>query len=170
LLNIQPSTGPFLFRLCVEISLVPPGGFCDEVPAIGHALLAVVFGRLPIGSAALRRMAFFTPSRTGEKLSFEKERRPMARILGFFSALLLVVFIAAPSSSAQAESGLRARPRITQGIDEMNRVALTGNTHPEARPANDRGRVANGFAMDHMLLQLKRSPEQELALQQFLDE
>lgn len=98
----------------------------------------------------------------------------MARIFGLFSAVVLVVLIvvlnAAPSVSAQAESGLHARPRITQGIDEMNRVALTGNTRPEARPANDRGRVANGFAMDHMLLQLKRSPEQELALQQFLDE
>jgi len=94
----------------------------------------------------------------------------MARILGFFSAVVLVILIAAPSVIAQAESGLHARARITQGIDEMNRVALTGNTHPEARPANDRGPVANGFAMDHMLLQLKRSPEQELALQQFLDE
>src|SRR6266699_2700030 len=94
----------------------------------------------------------------------------MARILGFVSAVVLVVLIAAPSVSAQAESGLHARPRITQGIDEMDRVALAGNTHPEARPANDRGPVANGFAMDHMLLQLKRSPEQELALQQFLDE
>jgi subtilase family serine protease len=94
----------------------------------------------------------------------------MARILGLFSAVVLVVLTAAPSVSAQAESGFHGRPRITQGIDEMNRVALTGNTHPEARPANDRGRVANGFAMDHMLLQLKRSNEQELALQQFLEE
>ena len=47
---------------------------------------------------------------------------------------------------------------------------LGGNTHPEARLANDRGAVANGFALEHMLLQLKRSPEQELALQQFLSE
>jgi len=132
--------------------------------------LAPVTGLLLISIAALRRMAFFTPSRTWEKLSFEKERGPMARILGLFSAVVLAVLIAAPSVSAQAESGFHARPRITQGIDEMNRVALTGNTHPEARPANDRGRVANGFAMDHMLLQLKRSNEQELALQQFLDE
>ena len=36
--------------------------------------------------------------------------------------------------------------------------------------ANDRGAAANGFALEHMLLQLKRSREQELALQQFLDE
>jgi subtilase family serine protease len=52
----------------------------------------------------------------------------------------------------------------------MDRVALEGNTHPEAQPANDRGAVANDFAMDHVLLQLKRSPEQEQALQQLIDE
>ena len=94
----------------------------------------------------------------------------MFRKLGFFSLGVLAVLIAAPSVSAQVESGLHARPRVTQSIDETNRVALTGNTYPEARPANDRGAVANNFAMEHMLLQLKRSPEQELAFQQFLEE
>src|SRR5207248_8406063 len=71
---------------------------------------------------------------------------------------------------AQMESGTHARPRIVQSIDEANRVALKGNTRPEAILANDRGPVPNDFAMEHMLLQLKRSPEQEQALQQFLDE
>src|SRR5258708_38492057 len=52
----------------------------------------------------------------------------------------------------------------------MDRVTLQGNTHPEARLANDRGAVANDFPLEHMLLQLKRSPEQEQALQQFIDE
>src|SRR6266481_1817332 len=51
----------------------------------------------------------------------------------------------------------------------MDRVALPGNTHPEARLANDRGAVAKNFPMEHMLLQLKRSSEQEKALQQFID-
>jgi subtilase family serine protease len=94
----------------------------------------------------------------------------MLRKLGFFSAVVIAVLIAAPSLKAQVESGLRARPHITQGIDEVDRVALVGNTHPEARPANDRSAVANNFPMDHMLLQLKRSPEQEQAVQQFIDE
>jgi hypothetical protein len=83
---------------------------------------------------------------------------------------LLVTFVSARSVCAQVESGLHARPRIEQSIDETNRVAVAGNTHPEARPANDRGPVANNFVMEHMPLQLKRSPEQELALEQFLDE
>jgi len=94
----------------------------------------------------------------------------MFRKLGFFSVVLLATAVSAYSVRAQIESGLHGRTRIVQGINEADRVALTGNTHPEARAANDRGTVANGFAMDHMLLQLKRSPEQEVAVQQFLDE
>ena len=94
----------------------------------------------------------------------------MLRKLGFFSIVVVAILVAAPFLQAQVESGLHARPRITQGIDEMDRVALAGNTHPEARPANDRGAAANNFRMDHMLLQLKRSPEQEQAVQQFIDE
>src|SRR6266481_4609273 len=99
-----------------------------------------------------------------------RERRPMSRNLRFFSVLVLAVYVNASSVCGQVESGVNARPRVNQGIDEINRVTLGGNTHPEARPANDRGAVANDFAMQHMLLQLKRSPEQELAVQQFLDE
>jgi hypothetical protein len=94
----------------------------------------------------------------------------MSRKLGFFSAFVLTTFVSATSVCAQVESSLHARPRITQGIDEASRATLEGNTHPEARPTNDRGPVANDFAMEHMLLQLKRSPEQEQAVQQFIDE
>src|SRR5713226_3335726 len=94
----------------------------------------------------------------------------MSGKLGSFSLIVLAVLIASSAVNAQVESGLHARPRITQSVDDMNRVVLEGNTHPEARPANDRGAVANDFAMEHMLLQLKRSPEQEQAVQQFIDE
>jgi subtilase family serine protease len=94
----------------------------------------------------------------------------MVRKLGSFSLVVLAALISAPSLNAQAQSGLRARPRMTQSINEMDRVALPGNTRPEARFANDRGPVSNNFTMEHMLLQLKRSPEQEAALQQFIDE
>ncbi|HYA64930.1 MAG TPA: DUF2341 domain-containing protein, partial [Candidatus Sulfotelmatobacter sp.] len=90
--------------------------------------------------------------------------------LGLFSLLVLTALVSGPSVCAQIESDLHVRPRITESIDETNRVTLAGNTHPEARPANDRGAVANDFAMDHMLLQLKRSPEEERAVQQFIDE
>src|SRR5260370_1560036 len=94
----------------------------------------------------------------------------MVRQLGSFALVVLAFSFAEPTVNAQGESGLHARPRITQSINEMDRVALGGNTHPEARLANDRGAVANDFSLGHMLLQLKRSPEQEKALQQFIDE
>src|SRR5258708_34444124 len=94
----------------------------------------------------------------------------MIRKWGSFSLVVLAILFAEPAVRAQVESGLRARPRITQSINEMDRVALTGNTHPEARLANDRGVVAKDFPMEHMLLQLNRSPEQEKVLQQFIDE
>src|SRR6267378_15308 len=94
----------------------------------------------------------------------------MVRKLGSFSLIVLAVLFAERAVNAQVESGRHARPRITQGVNEMERAALQGNTRPEASPANDRGPVANNFAMEHMLLQLTRSPEQEVALQQFIDE
>lgn len=94
----------------------------------------------------------------------------MSRKLGFFAVIFVAAFVAAPPLLAQVESGTHARPRITQSIDETNRVRLEGNTRPEANFANDRGAVASDLAMEHMLLQLKRSPEQEEALQQFIEE
>ena len=49
-------------------------------------------------------------------------------------------------------------------------VTLRGNTRPEAKAKNDRGRVSDDLTLDHMMLQLQRTPEQEQALQQFIKE
>ena len=91
----------------------------------------------------------------------------------FLGFVVLISFTILASMSlalpAQAQVGA-ARRAITQGIDEGNLVTLRGSTRPEATPANDRGALPNGFQMEHMLLQLQRTPEQELALRQFLDE
>ena len=94
------------------------------------------------------------------------------RILAFVAMPLFVaaVFFDAPCANGQAESGRYSHPRIVQQIEESKRVSLLGNVRPEARLENDRGRVADTFAMEHMLLQLKRSPEQEQAVQKFIDE
>jgi len=58
---------------------------------------------------------------------------------------------------------------ITQNVDESKLATLVGNTRPEANKQNDRGLVADSLAMDHMFLQLKRSPEQERELQQYIE-
>jgi len=59
---------------------------------------------------------------------------------------------------------------ITQAVDESKLATLAGNTRPEASPANDRGRVPDSTPIDHMLLQLRRSPQQEQALEKLIDQ
>ena len=56
-----------------------------------------------------------------------------------------------------------------QAIDESKLVRLPGNTHIAARPEFDQGPVPDDFFMGHIQLQLKRSPAQERALEQFID-
>jgi hypothetical protein len=90
--------------------------------------------------------------------------------LASFSVFVLAILFSVSAANAQVEFGQRARARVTQNIDEADRVALRGNTHPEAKAENDRGAAREDLPMEHMLLQLKRSPEEEQALQRFLDE
>jgi subtilase family serine protease len=75
--------------------------------------------------------------------------------------LLVIPGLAAAQSSA-------VRSLITQGVDETKLAALRGNTHPLARAEFDRGAAPASLAMDHMLLVLKRSPEQDAALEALL--
>ena len=67
-------------------------------------------------------------------------------------------------------AGSRTPPLITAAIDESRLVTLAGDTRPEANAANDRGPVADNLPMEHMMLQLRRAPEQEQALEKYLDE
>ena len=60
--------------------------------------------------------------------------------------------------------------QITQPVDENKLVTLPGNVRSAMNAANDRGAVADEFPLDHMLLQLRRSPEREQALDKLLAE
>ena len=62
----------------------------------------------------------------------------------------------------------RRQPLINQAIDESNLVQLAGNTRAEAIRENDLGPAAKDLHLD-MYLQLKRSPQQEVAAQQFVE-
>jgi subtilase family serine protease len=62
------------------------------------------------------------------------------------------------------------RPLIVEQVDNTRLHALSGNTRPEANAQNDLGAVPDALSMDHMQLQLQRSPAQEQALQQFIDQ
>ena len=83
-------------------------------------------------------------------------------------ASLLALFLLAAAVNAQGQSSLPKRRLITQSINENSRVTLRGNTRREANALNDRGVVDENFSMEHIMLQLKRSPDQETALQQFI--
>jgi len=85
-----------------------------------------------------------------------------ARILVVVAALLS---IGALPSSAQVSN---VAPRITQAINNSQLTVLRGNVHPMARPAYDRGAAPASLPMQHMLLVLSRSPQQETALETLL--
>jgi subtilase family serine protease len=92
----------------------------------------------------------------------------LARLL--CSCALTLGFMSVLVAQSAAQSARQARVLITQPIDSSRLHTLAGNTRGEANAQNDRGKVADTFAMDHMLLQLQRSPEREQALKSFIDE
>ena len=86
-----------------------------------------------------------------------------------FCRVLLVcsLLLVLPVLTAAQTTGVPSR--ITQAVDEHNLTVLRGNTHPLARPEFDRGAAPASLPMERMLLVLKRSPDQEAALQILLD-
>jgi hypothetical protein len=67
-------------------------------------------------------------------------------------------------------AGIASAAANGSGIDETKLVTLTGNTHPLARAEFDKGAVAPSMPMDRIVLELRRTPEQEAALQKFMAE
>jgi trimeric autotransporter adhesin len=89
---------------------------------------------------------------------------PSKRIVSPHLGLLTVFVVFAQLASAQAPIG----SRIVRPVDETQWTVLKGNVHPLARPEFDQGPAPASLAMDHMLMVLKRSPEQEGALESLL--
>lgn len=88
----------------------------------------------------------------------------------FCSAALASLLIFPAAIPAQTTvTGRSSRGLIVGRIDESRLHRIEGNTRSEANPQNDRGLVPEDLSMDHMLLQLQRSPEQERAVQEFID-
>ncbi|MGB8011776.1 MAG: protease pro-enzyme activation domain-containing protein [Terriglobales bacterium] len=91
-------------------------------------------------------------------------RHTMYLTLGSLAmALAVLSMVVSPAGAATA-------PAITQAVDESNLVTLGGNVRPEVNARFDRGAVADTLPMEHMLLQLKRSPEKESELQAFIED
>ena len=84
-----------------------------------------------------------------------------------FALVLILISLFAGLLMAQQPA---PRQRILQSIDNTRLTKLSGNTHPLARAEYDRGRAPDSLAADRILLLLSRTPEQEAALAQLLDD
>jgi Pro-kumamolisin, activation domain/Bacterial Ig-like domain (group 3) len=89
------------------------------------------------------------------------------RKLPFGCALTFVCFFAAGQASSQTTPP--AANRITQVPDNSARITLKGGVHPLARAEFSRGAVADSLTINRILLLLKRSDQQEAALQSLLE-
>ncbi|MGA7155437.1 MAG: Ig-like domain repeat protein [Acidobacteriaceae bacterium] len=84
--------------------------------------------------------------------------------------VLLCVASASKVLEAQQPADPTAPTRlVTQAVDNAVRVTLRHNVHPLARPEFDRGEAPSGLPLGRMLMVLKRSPEQEAALDNLLE-
>lgn len=86
--------------------------------------------------------------------------------------LIGVAWVSLALNSFLFTAGAQVTPRslITQPINRNQLVTLKGNTHPLARPQFDIGTAPPDLPLDRMLLVLKRSPQQDIALRKLLDD
>ena len=99
-------------------------------------------------------------------MRFENAEASFIRCARIVAGVALVA--AAPVALSQ---GLNLRHRaVTQQVEDGRRSTLEGNVRPAALdPANDRGPVDESLALDHVLLQLRRSDAAEAALTAYID-
>jgi hypothetical protein len=97
-------------------------------------------------------------------------------VLAFVTASSLCAYAQAQNLvtqkiNAAIHTPVQPTQRITQAIDEHAYVPLPGNTRPEATNAvNYRGPLEATFPVDHILLFLQRSPQQEQALDKLIEQ
>jgi len=103
-----------------------------------------------------------------------KKLFPSRFVLVAAALLLTLAVVARPTVQAQIAAinqvGAPVANRITQTIDEKNRVTLRGTVHPLARASNDHGPVPDSMRLDRIQIVLRRSDAQESALKQLIGE
>jgi Pro-kumamolisin, activation domain/Bacterial Ig-like domain (group 3) len=100
---------------------------------------------------------------------FPQANRELRRALVQFrrTATLAVALVLVAPFVAFAQ-GNAVRPRVTDRVDVTRLATLSGNTHALARAQYDQGAAPADLPMNRIMLVLKRSPEQESALQDLL--
>jgi subtilase family serine protease len=89
---------------------------------------------------------------------------------GIISLSVVAALAAGMQPAVFAQTGVHARTLITRAVNESDLVTRAGNVHPAVSWAQDMGKMADSRMLEHLRLQLKRSPEDEAALQAYLDE
>lgn len=85
------------------------------------------------------------------------------KALAVCAACLFFAQIALAQSTAVA-------PSITEAVDDTKLVTLTGNTHRMAQSRFDQGPAPDSLPLERLMVVLKRSPQQETALQNLLEQ
>ncbi len=80
-----------------------------------------------------------------------------------FTALLFAVCFLPANAIAQQN-------RITNAIDNLQRITLHGHVHPKARIDNDRGRISPSLGLSYVTLALAQSESQQADLDKLLSE
>jgi Pro-kumamolisin, activation domain/PEP-CTERM motif len=153
-LSIPGCTGASFSAACAIASITFSDGGAPDTLTLGELTLSDAPTPEP-GTLAL-----FGSGLVG-LVGFLRRKLVVKKATPALLAVLMFVCIFNRASSAS---------QITQSVDEKSRVTLPGNTRPEAIKSNDRGRVPDSFPIEHLMMQLKRSPEQEQALVRFIDE
>jgi Pro-kumamolisin, activation domain/Bacterial Ig-like domain (group 3) len=96
---------------------------------------------------------------------------PSRKYFTFALWSLIALFLSCSAAAQDQAQVVRApQPLITEAVDDSRLTILKGNTHPLARREFDLGTAPATLPMQRMLLVLKRSPEQQLALRKLLDD
>jgi subtilase family serine protease len=113
------------------------------------------------------KVFYFQPISRGSLMS---SRFLMKSALLSCSILLGIVVPVAVAQTSAASNTAQRRALVTQSVDATKLRTLSGNTRPEANSQNDQGKVDDSLEMDHMMLQLQRSADQEAAVKAFIDQ
>lgn len=97
-------------------------------------------------------------------------RIPTSRTFRALVSVAAALCLLAPAAlQAQARATLVPN-RLTQPINDNARVTLKGTVHPLANAFNDRGAVSASMPLDRIQIVLKRSPAQQAALRQLIED
>jgi len=88
----------------------------------------------------------------------------------FLTIALLLTLTPRGTAAGQDLTASSAESRVTQPIDETQLEAVKGQVHPLARAEFDQGVVDDSMPVEHLIVLLKRTPEQEQAAALLVDQ